>query len=617
MRLPIATAFLLCVPTLMHAQEGDYWNTRTLPGPLTAPVVAFGTNITLRTATDVWVYSGVLHTWSQIPVSPAAVVYSEYNDHVIVRDGTSVHGWSTRTGAVTTISVSPSATVIAGTTGRTWTAAVVDGNTVHAYASFRGTWTTLATSSTPSVTLDKVTMVVQDSSNVYALSAFFGNFVSSPAATLRTVSENSAVTVDGSDVVRGFSALANTWTSHTFPGASSATLGLGFTFVLLQTPTTMLGFSAITRSFEEYLASGSMTTLRVAPEAAAFLDGGQVVGFSPSNCSFATQSVGGSPTLTPAENRFGSFVLASDGNDLHAFSGITGTFATLSGGPYSLSISDTSVFAQGASASYAYSAMRGQWYSSPVATGGVPTILYNGAIVEGGGALHAFSARSGSWSTLAHASATVAIHGSFYTSTSGNVVDIYDSRDGQWTSFTTTSAPNPWSVWRLMGITHDGVNAYGYSLFSNRPASVALQGAVQEYRANSEIAFVRTDTHIHVFTGVGSLSMKIRFPEHSRGLARGTPLFLQQTGPVGSVVRGALRLGDALRQGLPGRSPFQLGPHGAFPSYGVIPAAGVLDITLLVPPDPRLIGLQVPMMNVIAPPSGTAWMTNSVVPIVL
>lgn len=467
------------------------------------------------------------------------------------------------------------------------------------------------------MTLDKVTMVVQDTSNVHALSAFFGSFVSSPSATLRTVSENTALTVDGSDTVRCFSALGNTWTSHSLPGAAAGTLGLGFTYVLLQTPTVMLAYSANTRSFEEYQATGTIGIVRVAPEAAAFMDGSLAVGFAPSTCTFATQAVSGSPTLTPAENRFGSYVLVSAGSDVHAFSGVTGTFDSLTSGPYALTISDTSAFAQGPSDAHAYSAIRGTWSPSPIASGGAVTILYNGAIVADAGAQHAFSTRSGTWSTLAQPAGAVAFHGSFYTTTSGNTVDIYDGRDGRWTSFTTSAAPQPWSVWRLMGITHDGVNAYGYSLFSNRPASVALQGTVQEYRANSEIAFVRTDTHIHVFTGVGSLSMKIRYPEHSRGQARGTPLFLQQSGPAGSLVRGALRLQDALRQGLPRRAPLQLGQPGAFPSYGVIPAGGVLDIQLLVPPDPRLIGLEVRLQNVVVPPSGTAWTTNAVVPVLL
>ena len=70
------------------------------------------------------------------------------------------------------------------------------------------------------MTLDKVTMVVEDTSNFYALSAFFGNFVASPAAVVRRISENVVLTVNGSDVVRGYSALGNTWTSHTLAGAS-------------------------------------------------------------------------------------------------------------------------------------------------------------------------------------------------------------------------------------------------------------------------------------------------------------------------------------------------------------------------------------------------------------
>lgn len=612
-------AVWLALTGLAAAQEGQYWDTLPLPGPLVAPVVAFGTNLTLRTATDLHVYSGITRTWAQIPLTPSSLVHSEYNDHVIVRDGATIHAWSTRTGEVSTITVSPSATLTVGTTGRTWVAAVVDGNSVHAYASFKGTWATLTTAtSNPPITLDKVTLLVQDGTTDYALSAYFGDFVPAPAGTKKVVAEVVALTVDGSDVVRGYSALSNTWSEHTLAGAGTASVSPGFTYALLQTPDVTLGYSADTRTFAEYARTDTFAGVTVAPEAACLLDGDQVVGFSPALCSFDGIAVSSTPTLIPAENRFGSFVLAVDGSEVHAFSGVKGTFAPPLDGPVTLSVSDTAAFAQGASSSHVYNALANLWSPSPVDTPSSTTLLYNGVVVSDGSETFGYSGREDRWIALGKAPGTVAFHGSLYTSTVGNTVDLFDSRLGRWTAIQAGAAPNPMSVWRLTGITHDGSEAHGFSLFQGIPSSVALQGTVQEYRANSEIAFVRTDTHVHVFTSLGSLSMVLRYPEHSRGQPRGTPLLLQQTGPAGSLVFGHVGFASDFRPlGNLGVLLFDLGaPHVRY-LQSVIPANGRLDLAVPVPPDLSLNGVGVHIQHVLKPSGQPLRLTSSVSPVLL
>jgi hypothetical protein len=495
----------------------------------------------------------------------------------------------------------------------------VDGNTVYAYASFKGEWAALtATSPAPVVTLDKVTLLVEDGATSHAFSAYFGAFISAPAGARKVVSEVVALTVDGGDVVRGYSALTNTWSEHVLPGANSASVHAGFTYALLQTQDLTLGYSADTGTFAEYARESVFGGITLAPEAACLLDGDHVVGFGPAMCSFESLAVSSTPTLIPAENRFGSFVLVQDGIQLYAFSGVKGTFAPPLDGPVALTVSDTAAFAQGTTASHVYNALTNHWSASPVALPSTTTLLYNGVVVSDGNDTYGYSGREDRWVALGRAPGAIVFHGSLYSSTTGTTVDLFDSRLGRWTSFQTNSAPQSMSVWRLTGITHDGSEAHGFSLFQGLPSSVTLQGTVQEYRANSEIAFVRTDTHVHVFTSLGSLSMLLRYPEHSRGQARGTPLFMQQTGPAGSLVFGHVGFASDFRPlGNLGVLLFDLtAPHARY-LQTVLPANGRLDLAVPVPPDPALNGVGVHVQHLVKPPSQAMWLTTSVSPILL
>ena len=235
-----------------------------------------------------------------------------------------------------------------------------------------------------------------------------------PAGTVKSVSEIVALTVDGSDTVRAYSALSNTWAEHTLAGASSAQVYPGFTYTLLQTPDVTLAYSADTRSFAEYARTDTFSGVVTAPEAAFVRDGNLVVGFAPALCSFEALPTSGSAALLAAENRFGSYMLAVDGGDVHAFSGVKGTFATMLPGPVTLTLSDTAAFAQGVSDAHVYNALANVWAPSPVGVPASTTLLYNGAVVTDGSEVWGYANRTGTWSALGHAPARHRVLGARY-----------------------------------------------------------------------------------------------------------------------------------------------------------------------------------------------------------
>lgn len=624
---PLLLLVALCAG--LPAQEFPYWNTVPLPGPLSTPannagfkVVAFGTNCAVQTATDVHLYSGILRTWTQIPVSPAATPYLRFNDHVVVRDGNLVHGWSTRTGVVDTIVVSPTATVATGVDGGSWTASVVDGNVVYGYAAFAGGWSSLTTASaTPTVQHSNHLFVVQDGAAVYGFSAYFGTFEPAPLSTVRVVQQSLAVCTTASDDVWTFSSYDNLWSSTHFPGASSATTHHWATYALLVAGTNVLGCSGDGVKFAVHTGANAPTNVKIAPECAIFMDGPTVVGFAPAVAAFATMVPVNtpSPTLFPAENRFGCYAVVLDGPDLYAFSGVFGTFVGPVTGPFAMTYSDATAFAASTvgGTSYVYSGVKHAFYAT-TATFTASQILYNGLVLTTPTGYVGFSSRLGTFSVLNAPTGVPAIHGSLFSVLNGASASVYDSVLGRWETFSGTG-PLTASTWRLTQILHDGSTAYGFSLFTNVVDSTPILGTIAEFRANSEIAYVLTDTHLHVFTSFGTLSPLFRFPEHARHQPRGSDLRLFQTATPGSFV-------DAFVSDLPLYQP--LAPFGtvlidyaspAFFSFpvGIVPASGILENAYPVPTIPGFVGLQLRIQNVVQPPAGIPWITSAVAPVFL
>lgn len=622
-----AMALFLSLTAL--AQEGSYWNEYPLPGPLlsipnngASKVVASGTNVTIITSTDVHMYSGIRRSWTVVPISPSATVYSRYNEHVLIKDGAQVTAWSTRSDTLQTITVSPAAVINPGVEGRGWTASVTDGSTVYVFASFSGNWTTIATASpTPTVSLSNHIAVVEDGSNIWAVSAYYGQAIVAPAGTVQIVQENLVVTQDATNLCRGYSSLTNTWTSLPAAGALGSPQAFA-SYALFSVGNDVIGFSADSPGFTTYSGTGAPTAFYRAPECAGFVESGLLVGYSPATGTFATRAITtGSPFIIAAENRFGCYVFMNDGGTLWAFSGVNGAWAAPVSGSFISTFSDAAIFARdttGTGTSYAYSPFTNTWHAAPAVAILSVSILYQGCVLRHAGGFEGFSSRNGTWTSWVGTPGTTILHGSLFSSVSGSNAVIYDNILDRWVTVT-GSASLVANAWRLTEILHDGTTAYGFALSSHFVDSIPTQGTVQEVRANSEIGFVLTDTHLYTYTSFGTFAPQFRFPEHARQQSRSASMRLTQLAQPGDFV--TMAVADQFDyQDLPPYGKLFLNPASPVlftVPLGFVPANGLLDVSFFVPNLPYLNGLKLHLQNIVQPTIGLPWFTSAIHPVIM
>src|SRR5262249_6208316 len=89
---------LLAASAAAQAPDGPYWSAYAIPANVTASRLQ-GSQFVAQTPTAVHLYSGLLRTWTILPVSATAQI-NMANDYTVVLDGTSFHAYSARTGTV-------------------------------------------------------------------------------------------------------------------------------------------------------------------------------------------------------------------------------------------------------------------------------------------------------------------------------------------------------------------------------------------------------------------------------------------------------------------------------------------------------------------------------------
>ncbi len=596
------------------AGDGPYWTSIPTPANFVS-LQGLGSTIYLRTLTDVSFYSGITHNWTVIPISSPTV--SVFNDYAIVRDGNTIWGYSNRTGQAQAITVTASAVITNGPASSSWICVVRDGATLYGFGAFNGTWAqTTAASSTTTIAAGSYVAVVEDGTNAYAIGAHQGTWVSTPAPGV-TVSAGGLMgaALDGA-TMQCFSSRWNTWVSQPFTGTGAPTFKDEFCFV--QSPGQTVAYSALTNGFTSITYPSGIPSGTIHNRC--------VLGvISANTITLYAPGTGVTATLTtpnaPLSQINAEFILVDDGAGITAFSGLTGHVSPYLPGTFTFTLNEDVAYAQGSSGSFAYSAITGNWTPAPAVTPTQVQTVRNAIILATPTGYEAFAARYDSWSSLVTATPNTFVTssvGATFCAIDGSTVAAFDTRLGRWNSKTLAAPFAQGSVWRMTLIVQDGVNLYGFSQLNDVWDQIPFTGPLSQFTANDSIAWARTATDIHVYAPNGSFSTISRFAEFTRMQSRGTPLRLVQTGQVGSQVEMALSLGRAFiplgSLGTVVVDPNQL--VGILP-LGTIGSSGALDVSILVPTDPSLNGLQIFLQNVVTPPTGPIYVSNGVAPVII
>lgn len=614
--LRAAGALLLTATLAAQSDDGAYWNEHVLPANVTN-VRGLGSQVLVETPTEFHFYSGLHRQWCVQPVTaPTNIGFA--NRHCVWQDGTTVYGYSATTNRVAALATSGSATATIGSATSSWTAYVQDGTTVWAWSAFFGEWKPLQAATLPQVGIGSHMVACDDGVQLSAFSAFFGEWVSIPnpgITSLQTWRNGTIATTSTPDRVVAFSAYTNSWNTVPFPTSSAVPNVQVFdAFAAVADGNNgMLWYSALHGEFLPSFWPSGTQFLFGKSAGIVTAPNGAVFGYSPSQSTLVPIATVAPPTITVAQGSFGGLAVLDDGASLQAFSGFTGTVTATPGyvPGATVTVGDTEAFAEDPSglANFAYSAIRGDWSVAAPLSSSSTWANFECIVRELPGGFEAYSARTGTFATLPAAGTFIGLtNGSIAGIQNAAGIDVFDPRYGRW-DHVATGPTASFGVHRLVGISQDGAAAHAFGLWHHAWESTPLQGTVTDVRVNSSIGFVRTSTHIYVYTANGSMSTFARFPEFSRFHVMGQPLSHVNTGNPGAFVFAALSLHEV--EAPTPWGTLRLDPTDALViPAGIVPADGLLYTPIATPTDPALRGDQFFMQDVIFRPSGELALSN-------
>lgn len=595
------------------AQQPSNWTTINLPPGASTPN-SIGTTVTFRTASQVWIYSGIRKQWTAIPAKSYATVF-QANDYVIVRQGSTFHGYASHTGEVDTIEVNGAATVVSGPASSSWVTLVASGTDLWGFGAFHGHWVH-ETLNAPNPTMDanRLVGIASDGVRLFALSAHHAKFVTidgDPSAAIDIVGEAEVATANSPGVLRAFSAQQNTWVVAPVPNPVSKLQSNEF--VMVWSGNQAWAVSGLRGNLATYTASGPIGSVSGAEGVAAFVDGGLAVCYGSGRGEFVTRAAT-SPTFLHEYH----FTFVREAGQLTPYSAITGAFGPTITGAYTAITNDAAAWVTSPSASYAYSPVLNAWFPPPPPPFALVAVVRDAVVLAGTDEYHALSARHGNWRTqpvtvmVASAPAT----GSTFLSIDGaaDVLHVFDARLDRWATVT-GQGPMTTKISRHTVMAHDGQFGYGFGQPSGEWFVEPLPSPPVAFDTASSIGTLRTATSLSVYSVQGSFTYTGRFPEFTQAINLGNTLRMHQLAAPGSLL---LRLFGFAPAYLPlPWGTLYVDPAGmqvdVWPE--LVDADGFLDLALEIPDDASLVGTQIHLQHLVLPPTGPWWLSSSVAPI--
>ena len=604
----------LAVPAV-HAQQPSNWSTISLP-PGASAFNAIGTTATFRTPTEVWLYSGVTKKWTVLPVGPLASVF-QANDYCIVRDGAFFHGFASHTGEVDTVKITGPVTVVSGSASSSWVTLVSSGRTVHGFGGFSGKWTSATLGhDNPTMVANRLIGLVYDGSEVFALSAHHGTFVSTlggPNVTLNVVGEAEVGTANSPGWFRAFSAQQNTWVTQAVP--TGAATFQSNEYALAWSGNQIWGCSGLRGNLTTYVASGPITSVTGAEGVAAFVDGSAVVCYGAGRGEFVARAA-----VAPTFVHKYHYTLVQDSGLLTPFSAVTGEFGPTITGTFTAVTNDAIAWVTAGATSFAYSPILNDWFAPPPITILGTTVVRDSVVLREAGGFVALSARHGTWVSQATTTATfqAPTTGSTFLSIDGannETLHVFDARLNRWATVTGLGAMTV-KISRHTAMAHDGINGYGFGQPSGEWFVEPLTGLPQAFDTASSIGTLRHGTSLSVYSVQGSFSYTGRYPEFTQAINLGNTLRMHQLADPGSLLVQLFGFAPAY-VAVPSFGTLYVDPTGMAitPWPALVDADGFLEMELPLPNDPSLVGEQIHLQNLVVPPTGPWWLSSSVAPI--
>ena len=618
---PTLYCALLAAPlATVSAQRPSLWTTIPLPANASAPN-AIGTTVTFVTPNNVHLYSGITKQWTVLPTAATTPSVFQANDYVIVRDGSSIHGYASHTGRVDTIPTSGAATVVSGPASSSWVTLVADGTQAWAFGAFHGEWEAQTLSQpAPVMVANRLIGLVRDGSTVYGVSAHFGTFVpvaADPAAAPAVVGEAEVGTANSPGILRGFSAQQNAWGVQVVPNPTGSLQQNEF--AMMWSGNQIWAYSGLCGAMATYTANNPIGTVQAAEGVAVFQDGTDVVCYGSGRGTFvARQST--NPTITLDYH----FALLDEGTQVTPFSAVRGAFGPSLPGTWFLLTNDDIGYAGDGILSYGYSPVQNAWSLAPM-TSPINTTLVRSAVVIGDLTGYcAMSARHGTWvyqpTTVfgnfqgpASGGTFVAIDGI------GEIAHVFDARLGRWATLTAASPLITVRISRHTVMVHDGQTAWGFGQPSSEWYSLTMTNAPSRFDTASSIGVAVHGTDISVYSVQGSFSYTGRYPEFTQAVNLGNTVTMHQVAAPGSLLLFLVGLAPSFLSG----QPYVDGTLYIDPTVLVsslwpqsVDADGMLDMPFTIPNHPAFVGLQLHFQNLVLEPAGQPWLSTSVAPVV-
>lgn len=598
--------------------ERPNWTERELPADYASGNAAscLGTLVYIQTPSAVHLWSAITGTWSEVAVSPTATV-AQFNAYAIIQDGSTVHGYATRTGRVETLHLSGTPQAFNGANTSCWLSVVALGSDAWGFSSFDGVWRHQALSNFPQhVDISQTTATLDDGVNIFGISAYFGDFVQGDIALPVILDSAGDVGVAWSATeVAGFSAHTNTWSTQ--DGTTLNLLAIQRGYAMWEDGTNLVAFSPCTGEFSTHpLPPGYI--FNAGRYVATVTAGSKVIGYSSGQNAFDELDFQGVPQISIDDE----VLTVHDDLGVRGFTVVTGSFSDLAPGTFNVTLGDAMIWIEDGTQAFALSSLSGEWSAAPFYDAQSQVqVLRNCVVLVNANGYSACSGRTGQWRELASSSPatfTAPSSGDMFVGFEGNDLHVFDPVVVRWASRPGLAPLVGSDVWRQTFVGFDGSAAYGYGLMNNRWSAIVPQGNYQSLDANSSAGMLLTDTHIYTYSPHGTLTTLSRFPEFSRLQPIGAPLRLLQTGKPGSSVVSILGTrADYV--------PFK--PYGTLcmkrtsiftrVPLGTIPASGLLDFPLDLSGMPSLRGTALHVQNLITPPAGQRWLTNLIAPVIL
>lgn len=583
------------------------------PAGVSATVDSLGKLVHVIDGATLRVWSAFTRRWHALPVQPGVATY-QTNDLLLVRDGSVWTGFAASRGRFAPLAVSAAAVQVNAPSRNNDSVALVrDGALLHAFSGFTGRWTTRSVG--PSAFTD--------------------------------VQRHTALLADGA-LLAGFDAFSGQW--HDLPAAGPAVaLSADGVCGVATTATTVLGFSSLRGTWTAAPRLAGATLVRD-DDWAVWHDGVQLLGFSGPVGAFAT-AVSGPVAQSRGEDLFGALFTPGGA---HLFSAITGTFAQVAFGPsasvrtnvatalvvdgpqvvaYSaprgqlvpLAIDAVNEAVAGSVAAvvdritgqpYLFSSLLGAWLPAPAdVLPGVPRLGTTGALLATAAGLRAFSARSGAFVPLALPGATAESNENSAPLVAWNAASIafFDGRIDAWQLAARTGVGNPnVQIWRTNAIAMDSGELLGFGVQSGVVHRTPMTGPVLAFRANSESASVTTATSLFAGSGLPLPTSLVQFPDFRRVLTIGAPFRLHLPLLAGDLALLGLGARAAAPLPLPGLGDLRLDP-ASLQTFALAPEADAdrARFELVVPADPALQGARGWFQALIAPATGTPYLTDA------